>query len=422
MLYNGLKIYKELNDYHFHGANFDLFGAIYEEFASQTKKKEFGEFYTRRHITGMVAGILLRDELNPRKLRICDPACGAGGFLTEAYKSLVTNYSSLGRLNDDVIKGLREEIFWGYDNDEKSVARTQLNMFLVGDGHINIHEIDDSLVGWQDEIGWTENRFDYIMTNPPMGKYDGEARMEDFTFTNESRYEMLFVEKVIKAAKPGGEIAIIVNDGALEAPSRENFRKRLLKHCNIHVIISLTKFAFAPYTKEKTYILFMQRKQVPGEFQTFPIWHFILDYDGYANSDKRYKTKYHNDIAELEQKFDGAVKLARLFESNGDIFEHGRNNLERECHDREKEEGLWGYKCRYVDMEEVSEENFHNLLSEFYLRPVVIDRIREEEFDDLIANIAEKVSLLEKDIRTLSSSIHGDSDEDDLGTLRLFSW
>ena len=59
------KIYQELDNYHFHGANFDLFGAIYEEFASQTKKKEFGEFYTRRHITGVVSRLLLRNELNP---------------------------------------------------------------------------------------------------------------------------------------------------------------------------------------------------------------------------------------------------------------------------------------------------------------------------------------------------------------------
>lgn len=67
------KIYLELDKYHFHGgAKFDLFGSIYEEFASQTKKKEFGEFYTRRHITGLISRILLRNENNPRNLKICE--------------------------------------------------------------------------------------------------------------------------------------------------------------------------------------------------------------------------------------------------------------------------------------------------------------------------------------------------------------
>jgi len=406
------KIYKELDSYHFHGANFDLFGAIYEEFASQTKKKEFGEFYTRRHITGMVARLLLRNEVNPRGLKICDPACGTGGFLTEAYKVLVNSYSASRKLNKKALNQLQINTFWGYDNDEKSVARTKLNMFLVGDGHIHMYE-NDSLIGLNERLGWQENEFDYIMTNPPMGKYDGEAKIEDFEFTNERRYELLFAEKVIKATKPGGEIAIVINDGALETPSRENFRKKLLETCNIYAIISLTKFAFAPYTKEKTYILFMQKKQEDkmGEIQKFPIWHFILDYDGYANSDKRYRTKYHDDIPELEEKFDDAIKLARSYETNREQFEKERHDSEREVNDREKEEGLWGMKYGYVEIENINEGNFYNLLSEFYLRPAIIKNLTEDELNDEILKICNSFKEISQEIdnlRELSKNTKGE--------------
>ena len=396
------KIYKELDKYHFHGANFDLFGAIYEEFASQRKKKEFGEFYTRRHITGMTARLLLRNEITPRDFKLCDPACGTGGFLTEAYKTLIRNYSLNGKLNKDTIKKLRENILWGYDNDEKSVARTKLNMFLVEDGHIHIYE-NDSLIGTNERIGWKNNEFDYIMTNPPMGRYDGEARIEDFEFTNERRYELLFTEKVIKATKYGGEIAIVINDGALEAPSRENFRKKLLETCNVYAIISLTKFAFAPYTKEKTYILFMQKKQEDemGEIQKFPIWHFILDYDGYANSDKRYKTKYHDDIPELEEKFDGAVRLAKLYEIDREKFKRERHLFEREVNEREKKEGLWGMKCGYVEIENINEENFHNLLSEFYLRPIKIKRISRTEYIQRLREVKKNLESILSEIEKI---------------------
>ena len=291
------KIYQELDNYHFHGANFDLFGAIYEEFASQTKKKEFGEFYTRRHITGVVSRLLLRNELNPRPLKICDCACGTGGFLTEAFKALEANYSEQGKLDENAKNSLKENVFWGYDNDAKSVARSKLNMFLVGDGHLHIYD-NDSLLDWNNDVGWEEKAFDYIMTNPPMGTYDGEADTTKFEFTNERRYELLFSEKVVKATRLSvGEIAIVLNDGALETPSRDNFRVRLLQTCKVTAIISLTSFAFAPYTKEKTYIVFMQKKQEDNdEIQDAPIWHFIVDYDGFANSDKRYKTKWHNDL------------------------------------------------------------------------------------------------------------------------------
>lgn len=377
------QIYPELDSYHFHGCAFDVFGAIYEEFASQTKKKEFGEFYTRRHITGVVARLLLRKEVVPRNIRICDPACGTGGFLTEAYKALLENYETNGKLNADVRTELQQSTFWGLDNDEQSIARTKLNMFLVGDGHTNISHVKDSLVAWQPSLGWDKDVFDYILTNPPMGRYSGEAKVEDFSFTNEKRSEMLFAEKVIDATKPGQDIAIILPDGALEAPSREGFRIKLLGRCDIHAMVSLTRFAFAPYTKEKTYILFLRRKQAEsvGQRQSFPIWHFIVDYDGFANSDKRFKTKYHDDLPELESKFPGAMDLARRYVQERAYFNANYHDFEREVNHRERSEGLTGLKCGFVPIEQVGPDNFHNLLSEFYLRPVTVSPITTAEFD-----------------------------------------
>lgn len=397
------QIYDELSKYHFHGCSFDVFGAIYEEFASQTKKKEFGEFYTRRHITGIVARLLLRNEITGRDLKICDPACGTGGFLTEAYKTLINNYSKNGKLNKSTKKKLTEHTFWGLDNDPKSVARTKLNMFLVGDGHTHIYETDDSLVGWDEEITWQEDEFDYILANPPMGSYDGAAKIENFKYTNEKRYELLFGEKMVDATKLGGEIAVVVNDGALEAPSRENFRIKLLEYCNIYAIISLTKFAFAPYTKEKTYVLFMQKKQEYeiGQKQDYPIWHFIVDYDGYANSDKRYRTKYNDDLGELEEKFDVAVNLAKLYVTDRIRFDKERSKYERKVNQREREEGLIGMKYGYVEMNKIEEHNFHNLLSEFHLRPIVEKHISKEQYTEKLKEIKLDISNLLDELSSL---------------------
>lgn len=395
------QIYEEISKFHFHGCSFDVFGAIYEEFASQTKKKEFGEFYTRRHITGLVARLLLRNEITGRDLKICDPACGTGGFLTEAYKALINNYSGNGKLNQATKRKLTTQTFWGFDNDSKSVARTKLNMFLVGDGHTHIYETDDSLVGWSSENSWEKDTFDYILANPPMGSYEGAANIEDFRFTNEKRYELLFVEKMVEATKPGGEIAVVVNDGALEAPTREGFRKKLLESCDIYAIISLTKFAFAPYTKEKTYVLFMRKKQEDesGQIQNYPIYHYIVDYDGYANSDKRYKTKYHDDLGEVEEKFAGAVNISKIYVSDRKRFDTERRNFERKVNQRESEEGLTGVKCAYVEMNSVNDRNYFNLLSEYYLRPYEEKKITKKKFEqrtkDIFNDIKNILELLD---------------------------
>ena len=229
-----------------------------------------------------------------------------------------------------------------------------------------------------------------------MGPYKGSADIRNFKFTNEKRGELLFVEKVIDATKPGGEIAIVVNDGALEAPSRENFRLRMLDTCDLYAIISLTKFEFAPYTKEKTYILFMQRKQREqfGTKQDFPVWHFIVDYDGFANSDKRYRTKFHDDLIELEARFYDAIRLSRYYISNHAKYDSGRCQYERNVNQLERQDGLSGMKCGYVEAALVNDANYHNLLSEYYLRPYEEKRITEEQFDKRFKEITDKFNDL----------------------------
>lgn len=100
------------------------------------------------------------------------------------------------------------------------------------------------------------------------------------------------------------------------------------------------------------------------EIQEEPIWHFILDYDGYANSDKRFLTPKHNDIPLLEKIF-----------LKGDIKS----------------------KCGFVDMKYVNTNNFHNLLSESYLRPIKIEKETISEFNDNFDELNKKLNrLIEK--------------------------
>lgn len=361
------KIYAELDKYHFHGCGFDIYGSIYEEFASEKEKKEFGAFYTRRHITKIISRLLLRNEKNPREIRICDPASGTGGFLTEGFKALIDNYENNRKLNDTVLNRVKSTVFYGYDNQPDSIQRTILNMFLVGDGHTNIIE-KDSLLDLQ------ENEFDYVLANPPYGLYNGEANIDTFDFTNTRRFELMFLEKIVKAVKYGGEMAVVVPDGVLETPSNEGFRKKLLEHCNIHAVISLTRFAFAPYTKEKTYVLFMQRKQEDdiGVIQKTPIWHFILEYDGFANSDKRFPTPYHNDVPLLMETFMKGEK-----------------------------KGKYGF----VEMKDINDSNFHSLLSEFYLRPIKVEKNTIRQFNDNFDSLTSKLKDLIEKATTIKKEI-----------------
>lgn len=323
------EIHKELCKYTFHGCGFDIYGAIYEAYADKKTKKEFGQYYTRRHITHAIAKILLKNELKARPMRICDPACGTGGFLTEGFKILEANYMRSNTFTKESESVLREEVFYGYDIKPRNVALAKLNMFLAGDGHINIKYTDDSLEYLEEDF------FDYILTNPPYGTYKGIANIKNFTFGNISRGEFLFIEKVVRALKEGGEAAIIVPDGVLEAPTRENFRIKLLQHVNIKAIVSLHEYVFRPYTTEKTYILFLQRKykREIGKFQKTQVWMYIVENDGFQKGDKRYEIK-ENNLPDLVKHF--MTKKAK---------------------------GQW----KFVNINKINSDNFHNLLVEYHM-------------------------------------------------------
>ena len=57
-------------------------------------------------------------------------------------------------------------------------------------------------------------------------------------------------------------------------------------------------------------------------------------------------------------------------------------------------------KCGYVEIEKISEDNFHNLLSEFHLRPIKFQKISEEDFDrevlDVFSEVEEMANLTER--------------------------
>jgi type I restriction enzyme M protein len=220
-------------------------------------------------------------------------------------------------------------------------------MFLIGDGHVLIKETNDSLLS----LG--ENTYDYILTNPPYGTYKGDADTSKFKFAQKSRMEMLFLEKIVNALKPGCVGAAIIPDGVLENTSYSDYRLNLLSKVEIESIISLHEYVFRPYTSEKTYVLIFRKKLIDdNKIQKDPIWMYIVENDGYQKGDKRYEI-LENDLPDLIDNY--------------------------------KSDNAKG-RCRYVEMSEINEDNFYNLLVEYYL-PKDEEKVRivsPEEFDNII--------------------------------------
>ena len=325
------KIIAEFNKYELYASDFDFFGLIYESLANKEIKKDFGEFYTPRHIIRTMVRLLLKNESVPRPLSIGDPACGTGGFLVESFLYLQRVYEQTNSLSEDTKNQLKNNTFYGYDtNGNVAIPFARTNMLMADDGGANIQVTEDSL------IHLDANKFDYVLANVPYGSYTGEADITNFSLTNSRRLELLFLEKIVKSLKPGGSAAVIVPDGLIESTSNNTYRKRFLRLVNLYAVVSLPQFVFEPYTTEKTYILFFT-KNMPnrtGAIQSSPVWHFIIDDDGFKKGKKRYPIN-EDDLPLLEESF--------LSGSNDG-------------------------KCGFIASSEMNNSTYHSFCSEFYLR------------------------------------------------------
>jgi len=354
-----------------HGAGFDLFGAVYEMFASSKEKKEFGEYFTRRHYAHLLSKLLLQDRKfwnRDQQFTILDPACGTGGFLTEGFKVLKNNYELNGTFNQDSRTFLEKHCFYGIDVRDDNISRTRLNMFLVGDGHTNMRRADSLK---PKEYPFRISQFDYVITNPPYGY--GTVRAETSSIST-VRTEIAFLCRIRQLLKVGGSACVIQPDGVLENPSYTTFRKELLQQFDLNAIVSLPKFAFAPYTKEKTYAVFLTRRaDARTKIQSQAIWMYIIDNDGLANSDKRFPTKLRNNRnGWLHDEISGWVstngeEMPGVLEDRWMKFDDLGGNETEWVDEKGIRKRL--HKGGFLSIQRILEDKYVTLLPEYYLRP-----------------------------------------------------
>lgn len=279
---------------HLHGANFDIFGEVYQAIGDDSTKKAFGEYFTGRHIiAGLVPAFLSRANVNSfeddlRDKKIADIACGTGGFLTETLRNIRSTFA----LDEDGVRDFARESFFGYDISGSNAARARVNMYFAGDGFSEIR-------GGVDSLSRTAplkrpGMFDFILTNPPYGSSSQYNRLEE-----------AFIDRTIELLKRGsGRAMIVLPTGVLENPRSAPIRLRLFKTAEVTDVVALPKHAFAPYTQQRTAVVFLRRRAQDIRAETWPelvgkiglekIAMFIVDHDGFANSDKRYPTTRRN--------------------------------------------------------------------------------------------------------------------------------
>ena len=219
------QIVKELQIYNLSTTSDDVKGIAFEKFLGRTFRGELGQFFTPRTIVEFMVNVLDPQEGE----YICDPCCGSGGFLINAFeyvraqieqgieaekeKIKETYYTAeYDKLTDakkeeidtkvaEAFQALNQELdinnakgrlrslsfdcIYGTDANPRMARTAKMNMIMHGDGHGGVHHHD----GLLNVNGIFDGRFDIILTNPPFGAHvDKDLKItEADKFTDEQK-------------------------------------------------------------------------------------------------------------------------------------------------------------------------------------------------------------------------------------------
>jgi type I restriction enzyme M protein len=256
----------------------DIYEDLLEKIAADTKSGAGQYFTPRALINAMVKCV----RPTPDK-RVADPCCGSGGFLLAVKTYLEQNFM----LNSEQKKFLKFQTFRGWEIVQSTYRLCLMNLFLH---NISDFEGTPPITRADSLLTDPNERFDYILTNPPFGKKSsltftneqGEQEQEDLVYNRQdfwattSNKQLNFVQHIRTLLKVGGTAAVVVPDNVLfEGGAGETVRKKLLETTDLHTILRLPTGIFYAQGVKANVIFFDNRVAAPTN-QTKEVW--IYDY------------------------------------------------------------------------------------------------------------------------------------------------
>lgn len=244
--------------------------------------------------------------------KICDPACGTGGFLVAAYQHILKKHTTpdMVKIDDDgtlhsligdkIVKQehwdlLSKETFFGFDFEITMIRIALMNLILHGIMEPNITQIDTL-----SKIFEQKSIYDCVFANPPFAGYVDKSEISDNFKLDTTKTELLFLELFYNLLNVGGKAAVIVPNGVLFGSSNAHVRARrlLLETCDLQSVISMPSGVFQPYSGVGTAVLVF----VKGG-STESVLFYDMKADGYSLDQKRDFVDGKGDIPDIIKKF-----------------------------------------------------------------------------------------------------------------------
>ena len=245
-------------------------GTIYEELLrkfSEMTNEESGDHFTPRDIVQLLVTLVFgpdKESLQGKGLlrTIYDPCCGTGGLLSIGKQWVKEN------INSDISIQL-----FGQELNDQTYAICKSDQLISGENPENIYGPLSTLT--KDQL--KDNKFDYIIANPPYGvswkseadEINEEAKNPDGRFgagtPRTSDGSLLFLQHMISKMNPkGSRIGVVFNGSPLftgDAGSGESeIRKWIIENDWLECIVSLPDRMFFN-TGITTYIWIVTNKK-----------------------------------------------------------------------------------------------------------------------------------------------------------------
>ena len=240
----------------------DAYEGLLEKNARDTKSGA-GQYFTPRPLIDAIVECV---DPQPGE-RVCDPACGSGGFLLSVHEHM----GALDRGGGGP-RARRSGTLRGVELVEEVARLATMNLLL----HDAVREDQrDVPIVCRDSLRCpSDDLYEVVVTNPPFGirgsvtygkdpqgsggAGDLNVKRSDF-WVNTANKQLNFLQHVFTLLAPNGRAAVVVPDNVLfEGGAAARIRQRLLASCDVHTLLRLPAGIFYA-SGVKANVLFFRR-------------------------------------------------------------------------------------------------------------------------------------------------------------------
>lgn len=286
-------------------------------------RRENGQYFTNDKIKEMLFSYIEKDLGLTKDIRILEPSCGTGEFLSFLIKKGINPKNIFAIEKDEIIFNLLKE--------EKEYS------------NINLFNEDFTLLN-------IKNKFDLIIGNPPyfeLSKEKKESLSREYDLIINGRVNIfsLFMKKSIELLKPNGILAFVISTSMNNGSYYRKLRDFILSHTCLEHLITLNNKDFEG-TQQPTQILILKRKSdqiIKSNYQ------YIFE-----RGNNLIFTQYYKELEQLFQNKFSIKELGFKVLTGNIVWNQKRNQLTNEENDNTIKL-LWSH-----NINENNTLNFHN--------------------------------------------------------------